>query len=173
MALIAEEVVEEWLNRKGYFTIRGAKNGLYEADILAIKPDNNPPKLKHFEISVSYNPMGYIGGNSNAKKRSSEEIVEGVNQWIEKKFYHRKKVEIRDRLVLGEWKYCVVFGKLRHPEEQRVLLGDDRLSEVHSFNQIVDQLKTQPPLGFTSSANELVNLILMSNDLGFEYPNKS
>lgn len=25
MALLAEEIVEEWLNRQGYFTIRGIK----------------------------------------------------------------------------------------------------------------------------------------------------
>jgi len=38
MALLAEEVVEEWLNRKGYFTIRGVKVGVDEIDILAIRP---------------------------------------------------------------------------------------------------------------------------------------
>ena len=37
MALLAEEVVEEWLNRKGYFTIRGAKVGVPEMDLLAVR----------------------------------------------------------------------------------------------------------------------------------------
>ncbi len=36
MALLAEEVVEEWLNRNGYFTIRGIKVGVDEIDTLAI-----------------------------------------------------------------------------------------------------------------------------------------
>jgi len=42
MALVAEALVEEWLNRKGYFTIRGAKIGQGEIDLLAVsfrKPD--------------------------------------------------------------------------------------------------------------------------------------
>jgi len=28
MALLAESVVEEWLNRNGFFTIRGIKHGV-------------------------------------------------------------------------------------------------------------------------------------------------
>ena len=33
MALLAEELVEEWLNRHGYFTIRGVKLGVHEMDL--------------------------------------------------------------------------------------------------------------------------------------------
>lgn len=36
MALLAEEIVEEWLNRQGYFTIRGIKMGVQEIDLLAV-----------------------------------------------------------------------------------------------------------------------------------------
>jgi hypothetical protein len=38
MALLAEELVEEWLNRAGYFTIRGVKLGVHEIDLLAVRP---------------------------------------------------------------------------------------------------------------------------------------
>ena len=37
MALLAEEIVEEWLNRQGYFTIRGIKMGVQEIDLLAVQ----------------------------------------------------------------------------------------------------------------------------------------
>jgi hypothetical protein len=37
MALLAESLVEEWLNRKGFFTIRGIKHGVAEMDLLAIR----------------------------------------------------------------------------------------------------------------------------------------
>jgi hypothetical protein len=40
MALLAESLVEEWLNRKGYFTIRGLKHGLGEMDLLAVRPES-------------------------------------------------------------------------------------------------------------------------------------
>ena len=38
MALLAESLVEEWLNREGYFTIRGVKHGVGEMDLLAVRP---------------------------------------------------------------------------------------------------------------------------------------
>ena len=36
MALLAESLVEEWLNRKGFFTIRGLKQDVDEIDLLAV-----------------------------------------------------------------------------------------------------------------------------------------
>ena len=41
MSLLAEVVVEEWLNRRGYFTIRGVKLGNDEIDLLAMRPLSN------------------------------------------------------------------------------------------------------------------------------------
>jgi len=38
MPRLGEEIVEEWLNRQGHFTIRGIKLGVDEIDILAIRP---------------------------------------------------------------------------------------------------------------------------------------
>jgi len=35
MALLAEEVVEEWLNRQGYFTIRGIRLGVHESRLVS------------------------------------------------------------------------------------------------------------------------------------------
>jgi len=35
-------LVEEWLNREGFFTIRGVKHGVDEMDLLAIKPESAP-----------------------------------------------------------------------------------------------------------------------------------
>ena len=37
MPLLAEEVVQEWLNRQGFFTIRGIKAGNSEIDLLAVR----------------------------------------------------------------------------------------------------------------------------------------
>ncbi len=38
MALLAESLVEEWLNRQGFFTIRGIKQRISEIDLLAVPP---------------------------------------------------------------------------------------------------------------------------------------
>ena len=37
MAKLAESIVEEWLNRQGFFTIHGIKFGNHEIDVLAGK----------------------------------------------------------------------------------------------------------------------------------------
>jgi len=84
MSLLGEEVVEEWLNRNGYFTIRGIKVGVDEIDILAIKPlSNGQHECRHIEAQISINPISYITkvpadirkltgrGAHNAKKRDT------------------------------------------------------------------------------------------------------
>ena len=37
MALLAESLVDEWLNRQGFFTIRGIKHGVGEIDLLGVR----------------------------------------------------------------------------------------------------------------------------------------
>ena len=61
MALLGEEVVEEWLNRNGYFTIRGIKVGVDEIDILAIRPlPDGGHECRHIEVTVAINPISYV-----------------------------------------------------------------------------------------------------------------
>lgn len=61
MSLLAEVVVEEWLNQQGYFTIRGAKLGNDEIDILALRVlSNGVIERRHIEVQVSIKPIGYI-----------------------------------------------------------------------------------------------------------------
>jgi hypothetical protein len=58
MLLLAEVVVEEWLKRRGYFTIRGVKLGNDEMDILAIRQlSNGNIERRHIEVSASTNPL--------------------------------------------------------------------------------------------------------------------
>jgi hypothetical protein len=60
MALLAEELVEEWLNRRGYFTIRGVKLGVHEIDLLAIRPSASGLECRHLEVQASVRPVSYI-----------------------------------------------------------------------------------------------------------------
>jgi hypothetical protein len=60
MALLAEEIVEEWLNRQGYFTIRGIKIGVHEIDLLAIKISDDHVDCRHIEVTASIHPVSYI-----------------------------------------------------------------------------------------------------------------
>ena len=56
MALLAEELVEEWLNRQGYFTIRGVKLGVHEIDLLAIRPAGVKLECRQIEVQASVLP---------------------------------------------------------------------------------------------------------------------
>lgn len=49
MALLGESLVEEWLNREGFFTIRGVKHGVGEMDLLA--------KLANRKTELSQRPL--------------------------------------------------------------------------------------------------------------------
>jgi len=61
MALLAESLVEEWLNRKSFFTIRGLKKKLDEIDLLAVA-HRGAAELEawHVESQVSFRPASYI-----------------------------------------------------------------------------------------------------------------
>ena len=37
MAALAESLVDEWLNRQGFFTVRGLKHGVDEIDLLGVR----------------------------------------------------------------------------------------------------------------------------------------
>jgi len=56
--LLGEEVVEEWLNRNGYFTIRGIRVRVDEIDILAIRPlPDGKHECRHIEVQLSINSI--------------------------------------------------------------------------------------------------------------------
>lgn len=60
MALLAEELVEEWLRRQGYFTIRGIKLGVQEIDLLAMRPRAGGFECRHIEVQASVRPVSYL-----------------------------------------------------------------------------------------------------------------
>jgi len=115
MSLLAEVVVEEWLNRRGYFTIRGVKLGNDEIDILAIRPlSNGNIERRHIEVSASTNPISYFsplpksvrkasGRALSAKKRSPEILAEAVLDWVDKKYRKPNKLQLLNSLGDGDW----------------------------------------------------------------------
>ena len=78
MALLAEQIVEEWLNRRGYFTMRGIKHGVNEVDLLGIRSSNGTIVGVHVEVQVSVNPNAYISKLDEAamKQRLLEQELE-------------------------------------------------------------------------------------------------
>lgn len=130
MSLLAESLVEEWLNRDGYFTIRGARFGVSEMDLLAVRQGKSGLEARHIEVQVSTNPIAYISPLTDAQVKSfgkaktsawarPRDVLEAaVSAWIEKKFHAAGKVKARNKAWPGlSWSLEFVHGSVRHPEE--------------------------------------------------------
>lgn len=134
MALLAEELVEEWLNRQGYFTIRGIRLGVHEIDILAVKPNpENGVECRHMEVQASMRPVSFItpvpralrkkGRAAMSVKRTTAELEQGVKEWAEKKFHRRQKLELMAQLWDGKWSSELVLNNVRSQEEVELIRG--------------------------------------------------
>jgi hypothetical protein len=52
MALLAEQLVDEWLNRNGFFTLRGIKSGVHQIDLLGVRMSKGRLEGWHVECQV-------------------------------------------------------------------------------------------------------------------------
>ncbi len=172
MSLLGEEVVEEWLNRNGYFTIRGIKVGVDEIDILAIRPlPDGRHECRHVEVQVSINPVSYITkvpavirkqtgiGANNAKKRDTAELTQGVREWIEAKFNQPRKVELRNRLCSGSWTRELVVGTVKHEEE--ISLLKEAGVRIHRLKDILSEMMEKPGIVKAAAGADLYDLMLL------------
>lgn len=129
MARLAEEIVEEWLNRQGYFTIRGIKIGVHEIDILAVRFKGvDVPECRHIEVQASMRPVSFIsripkqlqrtGRSANSAKRSREELEKGVQEWVETKFRRSDKIVLMKKLVWNaKWSSELVLNNVKSQDE--------------------------------------------------------
>ena len=172
MALLAEEIIEEWLNRQGYFTIRGIKIGVDEVDILAIKPSKDGDvECRHFEAQCSTRPIGYISSvpkeiqkvtgrsGTSARMRTKEELVMGVDEWIEKKFTKKKKQDIFKKLYPGKWSKELVINVVMSDEE--VVLMKKRGIKIHHLKDIISDISQNVGILQSASGADLAELIIM------------
>lgn len=179
MALLAETLVEEWFNRKGYFTIRGIKVSIDEIDILAIKNIGNAWDCIHCEVQVGINPMNYISkltnelrvsknakNRSSAIKRTDEELIECVNKWVDNKYINKKKVDVRNSIFKGaEWKYKLVHGNVYDKKELEFITGYG--VELIPIEIILSDLCNDNDSNFKASpAGDFVDLIKLYKERG-------
>lgn len=175
MALLAEEIVEEWLNRRGYFTIRGIKLGVHEIDILAVKLDNDGVVCKHIEVQASMRPVSYISAvpkaiqnatgraPMSAKERSKEELQLSVKEWIDKKFHLDRKARLRQALHEGDWEFELVVHQVRHPEELQQIEANG--IAIRHLASIVADLAESKHLVPSAAGASLVDLVLLQSSL--------
>jgi hypothetical protein len=171
MALLGEELVEEWLNRNSYFTIRGLKRGVSEIDLLAIKNDAGEIDALHVEVQMSFNPVTYISPLSrkltkvlnknrrSALSRSIEQLDECVDEWVTTKFFSEEKMKMRDGVWSGlEWKYILVHGVVKHPEELDAIA--QKGIKLIPLQEILSDLLEGDRTSHSSTGADLVDLIL-------------
>ena len=112
---LIENIVANWFNSQGYFVIQNLKIGVNEVDILAVKLDEGKKVIDVLQVEVqcSSNPIGYIGGSSSAKKRSSLQIAKGVKSYIDKK-WNNKKIKSRVEKLIGKnYRKLFICGNLK------------------------------------------------------------
>lgn len=172
MALLGEEVVEEWLNRNGYFTIRGIKVGVDEIDILAIRPrPDGKYECRHIEVQVSINPISYITkvpaairkqtgiAPHNAKRRDLAQLKQGVHEWIEAKFNQPRKVQLRSSLCPGSWSRELVVGSIKH-EEELDLLRQSGIT-IHRLKDVLSEMIETRTTVKAAAGADLFDLMLL------------
>jgi hypothetical protein len=171
MALLGEEIVQEWLNRSGHFTIRGIRIGNDEIDLLAVRlRADGKHELRHIEVQISVNPMSYISSvpkavrkltgraPKNAKRRSQEELAQSVKEFVEHKFDLSRKDELRQSLCKGRWTKELVIGAFKHADEVELLREH---VTVHHLTDIVAELQgTQSSVVKQAAGAALLGLIL-------------
>jgi hypothetical protein len=164
MALLAEEIVEEWLNRDGWFTIRGIKMGNDEIDILAIKPTANGIQSRHLEVQASFNPVSYLTpvpkakrGQGRAKHRPDEELQNSVSEWVRKKYDHPKKVEQRKVLFDGKWTREFVVHNVKYPEELDLIRKAG--ITVHELRDVIASFKRDDTVVSKAAGADFVELV--------------
>lgn len=159
MALLDEQLVEEWLNRQQFFTMRGIKCGVDEIDLLAVKYDEHGvAEHWHVEVQVSYRPVGYIGGDTNARRRTRAEIEQGAALWVEKKFTNLKKSRKRNQILPNvDWRYVFVHGAVKDAYNLECIeqLGITLIS----YKQVLEQLRDGTNSSSSSVASNIVEML--------------
>jgi hypothetical protein len=173
MALLAEEIVEEWLNRDGWFTIRGARIGLREADILAVRQDKDRLRYRHIEVHASLRPVSYMTDlpkaaakeqrrhRHSAKERSPELLHDCVRDWIAKKYDKTEKLMrgIHD----GKWERELVVNVMRHPEELPII--EKHGIVIHRLAEIIRDLQAGETPIERAAGGDFVDLVLLQQTL--------
>ena len=160
MALLAESLVEEWLNRDGYFTIRGIKHGNGEMDLLAVRPEANGITGRHVEVTVSFRPIGYITPERDAdtgrkgsyvRKRTPEQVDIFARAYVDSKFRASDKEQLRARLWPSvNWSFHLVHGVVRYPDELKIFAREG--VTCHPFHQLLSDLERRDGRSFSGSA---------------------
>ncbi len=173
MALQAEALVEEWLNKNGFFTIRGIKEKIDEIDLIGVRKRNYGWQYIHCEVQIGIRPVTYISKLTNnlmkslevssknsAKLRKPEHLLESVKAWVEMKYKSTKKQQMRSNIIQSEaWEYWFVHGNVK--DENELILIESQGVKIISFADVLNDLmnKNTENSFSGSAAGELIEIM--------------
>jgi hypothetical protein len=163
MALLAESLVDEWLNRAGFFTVRGIKHGVGEIDLLGVRPVAQGLEAWHVEVQASFRPIGYIAplpgdslegfakSKTSMKTRPAELMQAAAKAWVEKKFKSKVKHTARDAAWRNlSWKYVLVHAVVKSQAEVEAIAQCG--VETIAFHRVLTELGTTGASGLRGGA---------------------
>ncbi|MBI2664892.1 hypothetical protein HYX10_06155 [Candidatus Woesearchaeota archaeon] len=138
-----KEIVELWLNRKGFFTIKDVNAGSRVIDFLAIKQDANP-KIAHVEVAC------FVSGDAKpsdlVKKFDSSAVVRKIRQTIREHTGHESDYE----------KFLITTSQIK-------LQGVNVIGFDQVLFEFVNMLDRQYYSNSVTRTLQLVKFVLMSN----------
>lgn len=158
MSLLAETLIDEWLNRQRFLTMRGIKNsGVDEIDLLGVRKEGTEIEGWHVEAQISFRPVGYISkltqahskqhskARTSALKRPPELLKECVAEFVRHKFDSEKKRNARKIVWPGiNWKNVFIHGKVRDESELNLISAAG--VKVISFHDVLTYLAKKSPV---------------------------
>ncbi len=164
MPLLAEQLVDEWLNRQGFFTLRGAKAGRTEIDLLGVRMLENRLEGWHVEVQVSFRPINYIAPLSNdeqhrlgargpnaAVQRPPDIVEAAAKRWVEKKFGSQSCKQLRESCWKDvDWQFKFVHAKVHNRSELEDISACG--VELKPFEGVLAELCRPPPGQVTTAA---------------------
>jgi len=128
-------------------------------------------ECRHIEVQASMRPVSYIsrvpkqlqkgGRAANSAKRSKSELVDGVAEWIEKKFWKQAKVALMKSLWDASWSCELVLNVVKSEEEVDLIKGHG--ISVLRLKDIIRALAEEPFPVTSASGADFVDLIHMGS----------
>ena len=158
-----KEVVNFWLNRKGYFTVNNLKSGNKDVGILALKFDNGSlTHIMHVEVSCSitgFNEQSYVMDNLIDEKFDDKSLIDAIKGYTKDM---GRDAKIEDVIVLNSLPRDKE-GVIRKLEKKGIAMVEfeDILSDV------MKELKTEYFKNDIIRSLQIVKFLLISNPKKF------
>ncbi|MFH0868088.1 MAG: hypothetical protein V1831_02140 [Candidatus Woesearchaeota archaeon] len=158
-----KEVVNFWLNRKGYFTVNNLKSGNKDIGILALKLDKgNLTKIMHVEVSCSisgFTEQNYVMDSIIDEKFDDKSLITAIKGYTKDM---DNSIEIENVVVLNSLPKDK-DGIIRKLEKNGIIMMEfeDILSDV------MKELKTEYFKNDIIRTMQITKFLLMSNPSKF------